>query len=187
MAATLEAVPRTKTVDNQTETPEADAARDLVRMAKERGLSLTGPDGLLKMLTKTVIETALDEELTGHLGYDRRGGAAFDQPVRHDLRPQVAGAEQLYYGHPAHVLERLGHGAQRRGYVQRGGGVVEAHDRDVLRHPEPRRCSSLTTAAPISSLIAKTAVRPVPAAAARRPRRRRFRRRRAELKKMLSS
>jgi hypothetical protein len=42
MAATLEAVPRTKTVDNQTETPEADAARDLVRMAKERGLSRRG-------------------------------------------------------------------------------------------------------------------------------------------------
>jgi transposase-like protein len=38
-------------------------------MAKERGLSLTGPDWLLKLLTKTVIETALDEELTGHLGY----------------------------------------------------------------------------------------------------------------------
>jgi transposase-like protein len=65
MAATLEAVPSTKTVDNQTETTEADAARELVRMAKEGGLSLTGPDGLLKMLTKTVIETALDEELTG--------------------------------------------------------------------------------------------------------------------------
>jgi transposase-like protein len=30
---------------------------------------LTRPDGLLKMLTRTVIETALDEELTGHLGY----------------------------------------------------------------------------------------------------------------------
>jgi putative transposase len=37
MAATLEAVPSTKTVDNQTETTEADAARELVRMAKERG------------------------------------------------------------------------------------------------------------------------------------------------------
>src|SRR3546814_13272713 len=28
-------------------------------------------DGLLKALTKTVIETALDEEMTDHLGYDR--------------------------------------------------------------------------------------------------------------------
>ena len=50
MAATLLGVPSTKTVDNQIETSEADAARELVRMAKERG-SLTGPDGLLKLLT----------------------------------------------------------------------------------------------------------------------------------------
>jgi hypothetical protein len=42
MAATLEAVPRTKTVDKQTETTEAEAARELVRMAKERGLSRRG-------------------------------------------------------------------------------------------------------------------------------------------------
>jgi transposase-like protein len=36
---------------------------------------LTGPDGLLKALTKTVIETALDEEMADHLGYDK------DDPV----------------------------------------------------------------------------------------------------------
>jgi transposase-like protein len=38
-------------------------------MAKEQGLSLTGPDGLLEQLTKSVIETALGEEMTDHLGY----------------------------------------------------------------------------------------------------------------------
>ena len=32
---------------------------------------MTGPDGLLKALTKTVIETALDEEMSEHLGYDK--------------------------------------------------------------------------------------------------------------------
>ena len=32
---------------------------------------MTGPDGLLKALTKTVIETALDEEMAEHLGYDK--------------------------------------------------------------------------------------------------------------------
>ena len=35
---------------------EAQAAAELVRLAKEQGLSLTGPDGLLKQLTKTVLE-----------------------------------------------------------------------------------------------------------------------------------
>ncbi len=46
------------------------AAVELVRMAKEQGLSLTGPDGLLKQFTKTVLETALNEEMTEHLGYE---------------------------------------------------------------------------------------------------------------------
>ncbi len=46
------------------------AAAELVRMAKEQGLSLTGPDGLLQQFTKTVLETALNEEMTEHLGYE---------------------------------------------------------------------------------------------------------------------
>jgi len=54
---------------------EEQAAAELVRLAKEQGLSLTGPDGLLKQLTKTVLETALNEELTGHLGYEKHDPA----------------------------------------------------------------------------------------------------------------
>jgi putative transposase len=54
---------------------EEAAAAELVRLAWEQGLSLTGPDGLLKQLTKTVLETALTEELTGHLGHKRNGAA----------------------------------------------------------------------------------------------------------------
>ncbi len=42
-----------------------------VGLAQEQGLSLTGPDGLLKQLTKTVLETALNEEMTEHLGYEK--------------------------------------------------------------------------------------------------------------------
>ncbi|MDQ0632514.1 hypothetical protein QFZ40_000423 [Arthrobacter pascens] len=80
MAATLEAVPSMKTVEKLTE--KSEAARELVRMAKEHGLALTGPDGLLKQLIKTVIETALNEELTEHLGYGRRDTAAKDIVTR---------------------------------------------------------------------------------------------------------
>ncbi|RFA11657.1 IS256 family transposase [Subtercola boreus] len=47
------------------------AAKELVRMAAEQGLSLTGPDGLLKQFTKTVLETALNEEMTDHLGHEK--------------------------------------------------------------------------------------------------------------------
>jgi hypothetical protein len=69
MTATLDAVAKKK--ESRPEPAELQAARELVRQAKEQGLSLTGPDGLLKQLTKTVSETALDEELTEHLGHER--------------------------------------------------------------------------------------------------------------------
>jgi putative transposase len=65
MTATLDDV--TKKIKPEPTAEEA-AAREMVRRAREQGLSLTGPDGLLKQLTKTVLETALDQELTGHLG-----------------------------------------------------------------------------------------------------------------------
>lgn len=38
--------------------------------AREAGIDLVGPDGLLTGLTKQVLETALEEELTEHLGYE---------------------------------------------------------------------------------------------------------------------
>jgi putative transposase len=72
MTATLpDVTPRKKAASS----PELDAAKELVRLAKEQGLALTGPDGLLKALTKTVLETALNEELTEHLGYDKHDPA----------------------------------------------------------------------------------------------------------------
>ncbi len=50
---------------------ELAAARELVRAARDRGVALTGPGGLLKALTKAVVETALGEEMSEHLGYDK--------------------------------------------------------------------------------------------------------------------
>ena len=51
--------------------PERAAIREMVKSAKDRGLDITGPDGLLKLLTKTVLETALEQEMSEHLGYDK--------------------------------------------------------------------------------------------------------------------
>lgn len=48
-----------------------------MRQAREAGVALTGPGGLLKAMTKTVIETALDEELSEHLSYDRHDPAGY--------------------------------------------------------------------------------------------------------------
>ena len=64
-------------------TAEQQAAEELVRRAREQGLSLTGPDGLLKQLTKVVLETALDQELTEHLGHEKNG------PVLNGSRPKT--------------------------------------------------------------------------------------------------
>ncbi|RPF28000.1 IS256 family transposase [Georgenia muralis] len=52
-------------------TEELGIARELVRSARARGVAMTGPGGMLKALTKMVIETALGEELTDHLGYEK--------------------------------------------------------------------------------------------------------------------
>ena len=48
---------------------EVDLARELFERARRDGVDLVGPGGLLTDLTKTVLETALGEELTEHLGY----------------------------------------------------------------------------------------------------------------------
>ncbi|MBE5504024.1 hypothetical protein E3G54_001319 [Mycobacteroides abscessus] len=64
-------------VPDSREVDELEVARELVRQAREAGVSLTGPGGLLKAMTKTVIETALDEELSEHLGYDRHDPAGY--------------------------------------------------------------------------------------------------------------
>src|SRR4051812_11967863 len=46
-------------------------ARDIVEQARAQGIELIGPGGLLTGLTKTVLETALEAELSEHLGYDK--------------------------------------------------------------------------------------------------------------------
>src|SRR4051794_1806422 len=51
--------------------PEQAAAAAMVPEAKARGLELTGPNGLLKLFTKNVLETALNEEMTEHLGHEK--------------------------------------------------------------------------------------------------------------------
>src|SRR3954449_8498605 len=87
MTATLNDVVKEKPVEPS---PELEAAKELVRQAREQGLSLTGPDGLLKQLTKTVLETALNEELTEHLGYDKHDPAgAGSGNIRNGTRPKT--------------------------------------------------------------------------------------------------
>jgi putative transposase len=85
---TLDAVPAKKRAEPSAE--EA-AAKELVRQAKEQGLSLTGPDGLLKLFTKNVLETALNEEMTEHLGHEknRAEDGRESTNVRNGTRPKT--------------------------------------------------------------------------------------------------
>src|SRR4051794_25706308 len=43
----------------------------LVDWARSEGMQLTGAGGLLQQLTKRVLESALEGEITDHLGYDK--------------------------------------------------------------------------------------------------------------------
>jgi len=50
-------------------------ADQLLGRAQAQGVELLGPDGLLSQVTKAVLERALAEEMTDHLGYERHDPA----------------------------------------------------------------------------------------------------------------
>jgi putative transposase len=54
---------------------DAELVGQLVAQAREQGLQLSGEGGLLRQLTKIVLESALDGEITDHLGYDKHDPA----------------------------------------------------------------------------------------------------------------
>ncbi len=68
---------------------------------RAEGVELVGPEGMLTGLTKNVLETALDAEMSEHLGYDKhdpagRDGANFRNGVRtktpHRQRARTTGS-----------------------------------------------------------------------------------------------
>jgi hypothetical protein len=71
--------------------PEQAAAAVMVAQAREQGLALTGPDGLLKLYTKSLLETALNEEMTEHLGYEKydAGSDRESANIRNGCRPKT--------------------------------------------------------------------------------------------------
>jgi putative transposase len=54
---------------------DEELADQLLGKAQEQGAELLGPDGLLSQVTKAVLERALAEEMTGHLGYEKHDPA----------------------------------------------------------------------------------------------------------------
>jgi transposase-like protein len=72
----------TEVVPRRSDRPEGDPpmideqlADELLARAQAQGAELLGPDGLLSQVTKAVLERALGEELTEHLGYDKHDPA----------------------------------------------------------------------------------------------------------------
>ena len=54
---------------------DAELADELLARAQSDGVELLGPDGLLSQVTKAVLERALGEEMSQHLGYDKHDPA----------------------------------------------------------------------------------------------------------------
>ena len=61
----------------------------LIGKAREQGVALTGEGGLLGQLTKLVLESALEGELTDHLGYDRHERAGEVTNARNGSRTKT--------------------------------------------------------------------------------------------------
>ncbi len=59
-------------------------AEQLLAQAKEQGIDLVGPVELLNQLTKTVLETALEAEMTERIGYEKHDPAGRGTPNSHN-------------------------------------------------------------------------------------------------------
>lgn len=64
---------------------QKELAERLLAQAREQGVSLTGPGGLVSQLTKYVLETALNAELSQHLGH-AHGGTPIAEKMRNGTR-----------------------------------------------------------------------------------------------------
>ncbi|HLI23350.1 MAG TPA: IS256 family transposase [Acidimicrobiales bacterium] len=70
--------------------PVEELAAELLARADSEGVSLVGPGGLLAGLTKQVLETALEAEMTEHLGYEPHDPAGHNSGnSRNGARPKT--------------------------------------------------------------------------------------------------
>ena len=67
-------------------------AEQLLAAAKAQGVALTGPGGLLTGLTRQVLQTALEAEMTDHLGHEH-GGTPAGANVRNGHSPKTVRTE----------------------------------------------------------------------------------------------
>jgi hypothetical protein len=84
---------------------------ELVSRAQTEGPQLTGEDGLPQQLTERLLESALEGEITDHLGYDKhdpagRNGGAGRPRWTPSTSPSTAGSQQPVSNHqpPGHTV-----------------------------------------------------------------------------------
>jgi transposase-like protein len=75
VTASVEAVEEVRPVELSADLLDDQLIGQLVDRARASGLQLTGEGGLLQQLTKRVLESALEGEITDHLGYEKRDPA----------------------------------------------------------------------------------------------------------------
>src|SRR5213596_2951325 len=98
---------------------DEELADQLLGKAQAEGAGLLGPDGLLSQVTKAVLESALAEEMTGHLGYDKHDLAGRGSGNRLRLAgPEAAWGSGWCHAGPGYLP---GPASASGG---RGGGVV---------------------------------------------------------------
>jgi putative transposase len=69
---------------------EQGVAEQLMAQAREKGIELVGPNGLLSQLTRRVLETALEAEMSDHLGYDKHDPVGRNRGnSRNGVRPKT--------------------------------------------------------------------------------------------------
>ena len=100
-------------------------AQELVEQARAQGIDLVGQGGLLTGLMKSVLETALEAEMTEHLGYDK-----------HDVMGRNGGNSRNGTRTKT-VLTEIGSGGHRG--APRPGRDLHAGHRAQAPAP-PRRC-----------------------------------------------
>jgi hypothetical protein len=104
---------------------ERGVAEQLVAQAREKGIELVGPNGLLSQLTKRVLEAALEAAMSEHLGYEKhdpvgrnhgnsRNGVR-SKTVLTEIGPVEVGAARSRRLLPAHDCEEAATSAHRGG------------------------------------------------------------------------
>jgi hypothetical protein len=82
---------------------EQGVAEQLVAQAREKGIELVGPNGLLSQLTKRVLETALEAEMSDHLGYDKHDPVGRNRGNGSFLDVGACGGVHAHAGYHGHV------------------------------------------------------------------------------------